>query len=189
MQQQGLQEFALDRRRNALRVEAKRLPLEPVPTRAHEGREQSAPFRRIPTLATIEPELRVLAQIGDLPHDEPREERTPFAAGGLIADVAGKRPVALVESLRQLEQRLPELVPDFRGAAHMLDVLLRQGSRESVRIGVDPENPFEGRWLAVRRAFGDRAQFGDDAALCDERVVGWKGRQPALGGSGIAEGP
>jgi hypothetical protein len=69
------------------------------------------------------------------------------------------------------------------------NVLRRQGPREAARIGIDTEYPFEGRWPAVRRARGERAQFGDDAALCDERIVGRKGRQPAPGGSGITERP
>jgi hypothetical protein len=81
VQQQRHQKFALDRRRPAHRVETKWFALEPEPAGAREKPEQSAPFRRNPALAAIEPELRVLAQMNDLPPDEPRHERMPSAAG------------------------------------------------------------------------------------------------------------
>ena len=55
-------------------------------------------------------------------------------------------------------------------------------------MNIDAEHRLEHRRSALRRARGELAQFGDDFALRNERIVDRERREPALGRSDIAEG-
>ena len=189
LQQQGHQEFALDRRGPAHRVEPKRLALEPVRAGARERPEQLAPFRRNPALAAIEPELRVVAQMNDLPPD-----RAPAGAHAICCAAADRRS----------RGRMPRSTPGIPASGRTAPARagLRSWASGSRARRTAPSGCARGRSHGRRRANTASSTAGvrravraaslrssaTMLALRDERIVDRKRRQPALGGAGIAEG-
>ena len=70
----------------------------------------------------------------------------------------------------------------------MLGVLRHQRAHEACRLRVDDEHGREHGRRASRRALRERVELRQQLALHDERIVGRKRGEPALGGSGVAQG-
>jgi hypothetical protein len=124
----------------------------------------------------------------DLAREQRGKHGEPLVPGHRIGDFARECRVARLESLRELVQRLPELLLDLGRAFRVLDVLGRQVSHEPVRMVVGDEHRLEHGGRAARGARGELQHLGRDAALRDHGVIGRQRGDPALGGSRVAEG-
>src|SRR5258708_6990922 len=123
----------------------------------------------------------------DLPGDQFGQQRLPLVALGMGTDLAGERLIAKQEALRQVEQRLPELVLDPRGAVSVLEVLRREILAQRIGVSVDMEHGLEARRRSSRVALGKPAELGEHAGVHRQRIVGWKAGEPTLDGLGVGE--
>ncbi len=87
----------------------------------------------------------------DLAPHELGQQRLPLAALRVLGDFARERAVAGEECLRQVEQRLPQLVLDPGRATGVLDVLGGKRLAHALRLRVDEEDRLETRWRAPSR--------------------------------------
>src|SRR5207244_4204585 len=104
--------FVLDRGCSSMRQHRDGLPLDLRRAGHLAHRVQIGPFRRDPLLVAKQADLRVESLMDDLPRDQLGQQRLPFLTLGVGADLAPESLVAEKESLRQVEQSLPQLVLD-----------------------------------------------------------------------------
>ncbi len=181
--------LVLDRRRVvALRVERERPAFDAQRAGVREERMQLDPLRRNPLLVAKQAHLGIVAEVGDLARDEFRQLRLPLAALGPLRDLACERAVADEEALREVEQRLPQLVLDLARPVRVLDVLRRQVAPQCLGARIEAKQRLEARQRSLRAAFGRTAERGDDLGVQREGVVGGKRSQPALGRLGVDQG-
>ena len=118
----------------------------------------------------------------DLARDKLGQQRLPLVALRVTADVAPERLIAEQESLRQVEQRLPELILDPRRTVAVLQILRSQAPPQRLGIGIEMEYGLEARRRAVRVALGEHAELDQNRRMRAQRIVGGERRQPALDG-------
>ena len=75
---------------------------------------QLGPFRGNPHFVAKQPDLGVEAEVQNLSREELRQQPLPFLALRVAGNLARECRVTGEEALRQVEQRLPELVLYFR---------------------------------------------------------------------------
>ncbi len=178
----------LDRRRIALRVERQRAALHLLRARTGEEVVELGPLRRDPRLVAQQPDLRVVAEMGDLAGDVLRELRTPLAALTVLGELMGVTAVAHKKALREVEQRLPELVLDLAGAIRVLDVLRGQVAAQRLGARVEVEQRRQPRQRALGAAVGRAAQRGHHLGVNGERVAAGERGQPAFGRLRVDQG-
>ena len=174
-------------RRGAPAVGADRLALDPAAAGEREQRVQLGPLGRDPLLVAIEPDLRLEAEVDDLPGDDPGQERLPLAALSVVGDVVRERRVREQERLRHVEERGPQLVLDARAPARVLDVLGGERLAHGLRERVGAEHRFERGGRARAAALGDRPQRAHELGVRRERVARGLRGEPALGRSRVGE--
>ena len=117
----------------------------------------------------------------ELATDELGQQLLPATALRPLDDLARERLVGLEETLRQPEQRGPELVFDFRAAARMLDVLADQRAALRARLGIDVKDGPKPLRRPVRASARRAFQLADDVRMDRERIRAGERCQPALG--------
>src|SRR6266478_3243028 len=106
----------------------------------------------------------------DLARDKLGQQRLPLVALCVTGDVAPERLIAEQESLRQVEQCLPELILDPRGTVAVLQILRRQAPSQRLGLGVEMEYCLEARRRAVRVALGEHAELDQNRCMRPQRV-------------------
>ena len=100
----------------------------------------------------------------------------------VLADFARKGLVAEKDALREVEQRLPELVFDSASNDCRARDTAPSASCAARRYAVDVEHGFQARRCALGVALGEAAKLGEHRCVHRERIVRGKSTQPALGG-------
>ena len=171
LQHQHAQVFLLDRRQPALGEHRDMLSLDLRRARHLEQRMQVRPLRRNPLLVAKEPDLGVEALMHDLSGDQLGQQRLPFVALRMIGNFARERLVTQKEPLREVEQRLPQLVFHPRRTVAVFEILRGQILAQGVGEAVDAENRFEPRGCSLRVAIGEPTKPHHDRAVYRQRIV------------------
>ena len=95
---------------------------------------QFGPFRGNPLFVAVQADLRVEAQVDDLPAQELGQQLLPLGTLRVMRHFARKRVVGDQKRLREVEQRRPQLMLDLRAARRVLDVLDGQALAQSAAV-------------------------------------------------------
>src|SRR5215472_9523771 len=124
----------------------------------------------------------------DLAGEQLREQRLPFVALRVIGDLAREGLVAQQKTLCEIEQSLPELAFDARGAVSMLEVLRGEHFAQRIGMRIDVKDSLQPCRGALRLPLAEVSKLCQERGVHGERIVRWEPGQPAFRRLRVGEG-
>src|SRR5438034_5231449 len=126
LQQQHAQIFLFDRGEHAVRKRGDRDSFDLLGACPLEEGVEVPPTCRNPLFVSVEADFYVETLMHDLTSDQLCEKRLPLVALRAAGDIAAECLITQQESLRQIEQSLPDLAFNTTGPVAVLQILSRQ---------------------------------------------------------------